>query len=149
MSSSAKLWAFQEQVVSQLHLTLACSSTNGTQKCVNMSLTFLLLKTGRHPCIWCTILAVEMALTKKKQGTVMTSTLQHLEEQLKDFKEKGRGDLKNAKKFFIVIHKPLLNIPVDQVRYLTLQYLPIVQRICAIFREIVHFLKKSPTFAQR
>jgi len=90
-----------------------------------MSLTFSSLKTGRHPCIWCTILAVEMALTKEKRGTVMTRTLQHLEKQLKDFKEKGRGDLKSAKNFFNVIHEPLLNIPVDQVRDLTLQYLPI------------------------
>ena len=55
----------------------------------------------------------------------MTRTLQHLEKQLKDFKEKGRGDLKSAKNFFNVIHEPLLNIPVDQVRDLTLQYLPI------------------------
>ena len=115
-SSSAKLWEFQEQVVSQLHLTLACSSTTGNQKCLNMSLTFLSLKTGHHPCIWCTILTVEMTLTKEKRRRVMTRTLQHLEEQLNDFKEKGRGDLKNAENFFNVIHEPLLNIPVDQVR---------------------------------
>ena len=60
-----------------------------------------------------------MQLTKDQRSTVMARTLQHLEDQLKEFKTKGNGDLKNAKKFFNVIHEPLISIPIDQVRNFT------------------------------
>ena len=60
-----------------------------------------------------------MQLNKDKRSTVMARTLKHLEDQLKEFKNKGNGDLKNAKKFFNVIHEPLISIPIDQVRNLT------------------------------
>jgi len=50
---------------------------------------------------------------------VTTRSLQHLEQQLKEFQEKGHGDLKNAKNFFNVIYEPLISIPVDQVCNLT------------------------------
>lgn len=61
-----------------------------------------------------------MQLPKDKRSTVTLRTLQHLEEQLKEFKDKGQGDLKNAKYFFNVIHEPLIRIPLDQVRNLTI-----------------------------
>ena len=68
--------------------------------------------------MWCTILAVGMQWTKDQRGTVAARTLQHLEDQLKEFKDKGQGDLRNARKFFNVIHKPLISIPIDHVRNL-------------------------------
>ena len=59
-----------------------------------------------------------MQRTKDQRGTITARTLQHLEDQLKEFKDKRQGDLRNAEKFFNVIHEPLISIPIDQVRNL-------------------------------
>ena len=65
--------------------------------------------------MWCTILAVRMQQTKELRGLVTARTLQQLEDQLEEFKDKGQGHLRNAIKF---IHKSLVSIPIDQVRNL-------------------------------
>ena len=70
---------------------------------------------GRHPCLWCTILALEMKLAHDKRSLVQERTLQHLTETFQKFKTKANGDIKKAKDYFNVIHEPLLDIPLDQV----------------------------------
>jgi len=70
---------------------------------------------GRYPCLWCLILATEMHLPKNQRTQHQERTLRGMQEHLKDFKDKGDGNLKKAKLFFNVIHEPLLEIPIDQV----------------------------------
>lgn len=69
---------------------------------------------GRHPCLWCTVIAIKMQLPKDQRGPVTVRTLQHLAEMLTAFEAAG-GHLKKAKEFNNVIHAPLFNIPIDQV----------------------------------
>ena len=66
-----------------------------------------------------------MQQTKDQRGTVTARTLQHLEDQLEEFKDKGQGDLRNATKFFNVIHEPLISIPIDQVNNFSMLILAI------------------------
>ncbi|KAL9976703.1 hypothetical protein ACROYT_G014030 [Oculina patagonica] len=56
-----------------------------------------------------------MHLPKNQRGEAQTRTLEGMHEHLREFKEKGRGDLKKAKSFFNVINEPLLEIPIDQI----------------------------------
>lgn len=71
--------------------------------------------TGRHPCLWCTILAIEMSLAKDKRSPYFLRTVEHFEKQFSEFQEKGRGDIKKAKNFFNVIQRPMFEIQLDQV----------------------------------
>lgn len=70
---------------------------------------------GRYPCLWCLILSTEMHMPKHQRREAQKRTLEGMQEHLRDFKDKGGGDLKKAKLYFNVIHEPLLEIPIDQV----------------------------------
>ena len=70
---------------------------------------------GTYPCLWCLILGTAMHLPKNQRGEAQKRTLDGMREHLREFKDKGRGDLKKAKSFFNVIYEPLLEIPIDQV----------------------------------
>jgi len=56
-----------------------------------------------------------MHLPKSQRGEAQKRTLDGMREHLREFKDKGRGDLKKAKSFFNVIYEPLLEIPIGQV----------------------------------
>ena len=74
--------------------------------------------TGRHPCLWCIILALQMHLARDERRAVQERTLEHLKKTLQKFQTEGNGDIKKAKDYFNVIHEPLLDIPLDQVIYI-------------------------------
>ena len=71
---------------------------------------------GRHPCLWCTILALEMHLAYDKRSRVQESTLQHHKKTFEKFQTQANGDIKKAKDYFNVLHEPLLGIPTDQLK---------------------------------
>ena len=58
-----------------------------------------------------------MKLDKSKRNSVENRTLENLQEQLQRFRSEGQSDIKQAKKFFNVIHEPLIDIPIDQVSF--------------------------------
>ena len=78
------------------------------------SLSIVRLLIGRHPCLWCTVIAVKMHLLKDQRGSVTVRSLEHLHSKLAEFEAAG-GDLKKAKEYNNVIHAPLFNIPINQV----------------------------------
>ena len=50
------------------------------------------------------------------RGRSPLTTLATLQQDLKDFTEKGNGDLNKAKEYNNVIGPPLLDIPLDMVK---------------------------------
>ena len=76
---------------------------------------FLQLKSiGRHSCLWCTIIAIEMKLPREERSPTILRILENLGEQHQKFLDAG-GDIKKAKNYFNVIHKAIFDIPVEQV----------------------------------
>ena len=73
-----------------------------------------LISIGRHSCLWCTIIALEMKLPRDKRSPTILRTLQNLVEQHQKFLDAG-GDIKKAKNYFNVIHKAILDIPIERV----------------------------------
>ena len=71
---------------------------------------------GRHPCLWCTIIATQMWLAlNDRTELVEPRTLEQLRTTLESFQREANGNIKKAKDYLNVIHKPLLDIPIDQV----------------------------------
>lgn len=103
--ASGKSWS----CISTINYTYSILSREYTLYCCYDFLT------GRHPCLWCTILAIEMSLAKDKRSPYFLRTVEHFEKQFSEFQEKGRGDIKKAKNFFNVIQRPMFEIQLDQV----------------------------------
>ncbi|XP_048584892.1 uncharacterized protein LOC116615474 [Nematostella vectensis] len=72
--------------------------------------------TGRHPCLWCEIAAADMKLPPEERPPAPKRTLESFRHNLREFREKGKSDLKRAKEYCNVIHEPLLDIPISQVK---------------------------------
>ena len=53
---------------------------------------------------------------RRERGRLERRTLENLKQHLDDFMTKANGDVKKAKEYFNVIHAPLLDIPINQVK---------------------------------
>jgi len=69
---------------------------------------------GRHSCLWCTIIALEMKLPRDQRTPTTLRTLENLHKQHQKFLDSG-GAIKKAKNYYKVIRKAIFEIPVDQV----------------------------------
>ena len=71
---------------------------------------------GKHPCLWCTVTSQQMQLPPSQRTVaVVERTLESMKSDLTTFREKFKGNLKNAMDANNVIDEPFFNIPLNQV----------------------------------
>ena len=110
MNSYARSLESLEPMVSQENKTFDLKGK------IQNILNITVLYTGRYPCLWCTILSQELHLpANQRKHHIQLRTLENLQQTLQEFMDKANGNLKRAKEFHNVIHKPILDIPIDQV----------------------------------
>ncbi|CAH1270873.1 Hypp4478 [Branchiostoma lanceolatum] len=71
---------------------------------------------GVRPCVYCEVKKESMHMPKEDREIVIhMRSLERMDEQHKDFLERGRGMIKNAKLYKNVIAPAMYRIPLDQV----------------------------------
>ena len=83
---------------------------------INILLNYILelISIGRHSYLWCTIIALEMTLPKDERCPAILRILENLDEQHQKFLDVA-GDIKKAKNYLNVIHKAIIDMPIEQV----------------------------------
>ena len=75
----------------------------------------LKIHAGRHPCLWCTILADQLKQPQHERGKLPLRTLDSLKADYLRFETIGKGDIRQAKNFNNVIGPVFFNVPLSQV----------------------------------
>ena len=93
-----------------LCLLYGLSGASGKIKSLHMQRTTLYLSTGRHCCLWCLVPSSDL----QRCTFYQRRTLAGIEQDHARFLAAG-GDIRRAKHFNNVIHRPIFNIELDQV----------------------------------